>query len=128
MVGGFVGRGAVVPATVLAVAKDRAEVDILGVRARLRCAAAQRPGAAMACLRPEDLLAVPHGTVGAIDGHIARTTFRGAVSELDVAAGDPAHGTWVLRIDLPEPQGAGTGAVGAPVGVAIRDGWVIPGG
>jgi hypothetical protein len=117
-----------VPATVLAVAKDCADVDILGVRARIRCAAGQRPGAAMACLRPEDLAAVPTGTVGAIDGRIARTTFRGAVSELDVvAARPPDHGTCVLRLDMPEPQATPT-AMGAPLGIVIRDGWVIPGG
>jgi iron(III) transport system ATP-binding protein len=121
MVGGFVGRGAVVPAMVIAVARTHADVDILGVRARLRCAAAQRPGAAMACLRPEDLAAVPHGTGGAIEGRVARTTFRGAVSELDVAAGDA-----VLRLDLPEPQHATSAAIGAPLGVVVRDGWVIP--
>jgi iron(III) transport system ATP-binding protein len=123
MVGGFVGRGAVVPATVLAVANDHADVEILGVRARLRCAAGQRPGPAMACLRPEDLAAVPSGTGGAIDGRIARSTFRGAVSELDVAAREA-----VLRLDMPEPQATPTAGMGAPLGVAIRGGWVIPGG
>jgi iron(III) transport system ATP-binding protein len=124
MVGGFVGRGAVVPATVLTATQGRADVDVLGVRARLRCAAAQRPGAALACLRPEDLAAVPHGTAGAIDGRVARTTFRGAVSEVDVAARDA-----VLRIDLPElHDGRIAAPIGAPFGVTIRDGWVIPGG
>jgi len=119
MVGGFVGRGAVVPATVLAVADGRAEVELLGARARLRCAAGQRPGAAMACLRPEDLSPAPHGAPGSIAGTIARATFRGAVSEIDVAAAGA-----VLRIDLPEPQDA---AVGAPFALTLRDGWVIPG-
>jgi iron(III) transport system ATP-binding protein len=120
MVGSFVGRGAVVPATVLAAADGRAEVDVLGVRARLRCAAGQRPGAAMACLRPEDLAPAAPGSADAIDGRIARATFRGAVSEVDVAAAGA-----VLRIDLAEPHDA---EVGAAFGLTVRDGWVIPAG
>ena len=120
MVGGFVGRGAVVPAEVTACAGGRADVRIAGATANLRCAPHQGPGTASACLRPEDLALAPPGTPGALAGRIVRATFRGAVSELDVAIDD---GATVLRVDVAEPSAV---AADQACAVTIRDGWVIP--
>jgi iron(III) transport system ATP-binding protein len=122
MVARFVGRGAVVPATVLGPAREgRVPADVLGLPVALRAAPGQAPGPALACLRPEDLRPAAPERPG-LAGQVARAAFQGGFVAVDVA---PA-GAGALRLPLALPPGAAP-EPGAPLRVAVEDGWVIPG-
>lgn len=114
MVAGFVGRGAVVPAIVHTVHNGRADVEVLGRRAQLRVAPDQATGAALVCLRPEDLAVGTNGPVA----RVARKAFQGSHVAIEARL-DGA----VLPMHLGPEQAA---ALGDTVGIDIRDGWVIP--
>jgi iron(III) transport system ATP-binding protein len=118
----FIGSGMVVPVTVRAVdGQGRCDVDVLGVAVRMRCGADQRAGnAARACVRSADLR-IARGEPG-VRVTLVRAIYQGGHFRLEtVAAGVPD-----VRLDLsvPEPFAA---QPGAPLDVAIADGWVIPG-
>jgi iron(III) transport system ATP-binding protein len=121
MIGRFIGRGAIVPATLLGTdGAGIGEVDALGCRARVRVAAGMRPGAVELCLRPEDLVVAPAGADGAIATRVHRVLYRGGFNELDLAPqADPACR---LRVDLRD--GAREGET---LHVRIAGGWVLPG-
>jgi iron(III) transport system ATP-binding protein len=111
----FVGGGVVVPARVLAASHGGAEVELLGLRRRLRAAPGQQSGAALVCLRPEDVLIGQTGEPGIV--RAAR--YLGAVTEAEV---EVAGQMLVIR-----SAGQAVLAPGMAVRVDIADGWVIPG-
>ena len=110
----FVGGGAVVPARVLSAAGGFAEVELLGLRRRLRAAPGQRPGPAMACLRPEDLLIGPEGAPATL----CAARYQGATTEAEL---DVAGQAGLLRT-----SGEALLTAGSTVKLDIVDGWVIP--
>ncbi len=116
MVAGFVGRGTVVPAMVLAVVGDEARVTILGQECRLRCREGQATGAAQVCLRPEDLAAAGDG----MPATLLTRVFQGSHVACNVRVGGEGS---VLSLHLPPGT---VPALGATLPVAVRGGWVIP--
>ncbi|MGH7319603.1 MAG: ABC transporter ATP-binding protein, partial [Candidatus Rokuibacteriota bacterium] len=121
MVARFVGRGAVVRATVLAPAQDGAcPVEIFGYRARLRARSDQPAGPAQVCLRNEALRVAGTGEAG-IPTTVRRSIYHGGETtvELEAAVAPDTRLTLSLRPDLAPPPGA-------PVRLAVDDGWVIP--
>jgi iron(III) transport system ATP-binding protein len=120
MIGRFIGRGAIVPATLLGGDAGSGEVEALGCRARVRIAPGMRPGPVELCLRPEDLVVVPPHDGGAIETRVHRVLYRGGFNELDLAPrADPAQR---LRLDLREAA-----REGETLHVRIAGGWVLPG-
>ncbi len=114
MVAGFVGRGAVVPVRVRASGGGEAAATILGQDRRLRCHPGQQPGAAHACLRPEDLAPAEDGTPATVLTRV----FQGSHFACDVQVAGA-----VLALHLPPGTAP---APGATLRVAVRGGWVIP--
>ncbi|HWK47266.1 MAG TPA: ABC transporter ATP-binding protein [Stellaceae bacterium] len=123
LVAGFIGKGAVLPATVIGpVAAGRVRVEIAGLGVVARAQPDQRPGPALLCVRPEDL-----ALVGADEAGIAAVCRRalyqggGYLIELDVEA-------WPdLTLPLVVPPGIVL-RMGESLRLTIRDGWVIPNG
>ncbi len=128
MVGAFIGQGTMVHARVLAPAGDGpvqegwAEVELLGLTARLRCPPGQIPGEALVCLRPESLEPAASGTPGTLTARIMRATYKGGRIEIDARA--EAAPEISLRLHVADGM-----RVRADERLALRivDGWVIPG-
>jgi len=117
MVAGFIGQGGLLPVDVLSRPEQgRAMVRIEGMEVTLRAADGQLPGPARASLRPEDLEAVEPGQ-GHLSAMVLRSTYQGRHDRVDVAT--EAGGRLVLHLD-------GHARAGSPIGIRIRDGWVIP--
>ncbi|EWY39310.1 spermidine/putrescine ABC transporter ATP-binding protein [Skermanella stibiiresistens SB22] len=120
MVAGFIGKGAVVEATVLErLDQGRAVARIGGVTARLRCSATTGLGPALACLRPEDLTPGADG----LPTIVRRATYKGGVTALDLVPEGMPGVTLPLMVGdgrVPEP--------GQRLTLAIGDGWIIPAG
>jgi len=119
MVAGFIGHGAVVPATVLGPDGDgKVAVDLLGARAALRAAPGTPAGPARVLLRPEDL--VPAAADG-ISLKVKRAIFQGARNALELAS-EAAPGAELLwfapPLTAPSP--------GETLRLQPVDGWVIP--
>ncbi len=108
----FVGGGAVVPAMVLSAQGDTAEVELLGLRRRLRAAPGQRPGPALACLRPEDLRIAADGAAATL--RAAR--YQGATTEAELDVGGQT--VWLRTQSDTIPDA---------LYLDVTDGWVIPG-
>jgi len=121
LVAGFIGKGAVLTAEVMRRPVDgRARADVAGISVVARMRPDQRVGPALLCVRPEDLALAGPDEAG-IDAVCRRVLYQGGsyLVELDVLA-------WP---DVPLPLIVPPGVVprkGAPLRLAIRDGWVIP--
>jgi iron(III) transport system ATP-binding protein len=121
MVGRFIGRGAILPARLLARNGDgHGAIEALGSRARVRVPAAAAAGPVELCLRPEDLaIADGGGDDGMISTRVHRVLYRGGFNELDLAPhADPALR---LRMDTRAPV-----REGETLQVRIVGGWVLP--
>ncbi|MBM3523778.1 MAG: ABC transporter ATP-binding protein [Alphaproteobacteria bacterium] len=114
-VGGFIGRGAIVPATILGPGR----VEVLGRVVAARMPAGARPGPAQLCLRPEDLEPTATDADDAVRVRVHRCLYRGGGYELDVVP--IAAVTPRLRLDSRTPV-----AEGGTLAVCILDGWALP--
>jgi iron(III) transport system ATP-binding protein len=122
MVGRFIGRGAVLPARVLAPAEaGRCQVELLGIAARLRARPDQRPGPAAVCLRSEDVR-LADATPGALGAVVRRAFYEGGRTALEL---EPVGAPPGSRLIIFVPEG-GAPRAGQSVHVAIDDGWVLP--
>ncbi len=118
-IGGFVGRGAVVPVQVLAAQGGSAGIEIHGRRYRVRCAASCAPGPAKLVLRPEDIALAADG----FPARVGRVAYVGGSWDIDAYAdADPRT---ALRLSLPDSQRP---ELGAAIELALVDGWVAPAG
>jgi iron(III) transport system ATP-binding protein len=121
MVARFVGRGAVVPGTVLGSPRDGlAPVEVFGHPTRLRARPGHPCGPAEVCLRTESLR-VAGADEPALATRARRATYQGGrtLVELEVARAPEVR----LTLSLP-PETAP--APGTAVRVAVDDGWVLP--
>ena len=113
-VAGFIGKGVVVPAAVVAVTGTKAQVRLGTVLFDADCPVATTPGPARLLLRPEQVAV----GAGGLAARIARVTFRGnhwdAVAELADLAGS-------IPISLQNKPN-----VGDRLDLEIRGGWVLP--
>jgi len=117
MVARFVGRGIVVPATVIGRTSERAVVDVFGTRIAARGAGTSGERRSL-CLRAENLALSANGS--GIRGRVTGAAYRGAATVLTVRP-DAA--------EAPELKVEHAGAPpesGAAVTVEIGDGWLIP--
>jgi iron(III) transport system ATP-binding protein len=117
----FIGAGMVLPARVLGPAgKGLAEVEIRGVRARVRRAAGGRlEGSGAVCVRARDLALTQDAA--ALAGTVERVIYHGGSHLAEVALdGDPSL---VLKVELGDPAPA---ARGDRVRIALTDGWLLP--
>jgi iron(III) transport system ATP-binding protein len=126
MVGGFIGRGSIVPGRVIQFAGvdgagSRAQVELCGQTVLLRCAQGMKAGDAQICLRPEDLGLTSPEAAGAIVARVTRTIYRGGKCELDLTA--EADANVLFRLDARDDRAP---KLGDKIGVAVSDGWVIP--
>jgi iron(III) transport system ATP-binding protein len=118
----FIGEGMVIPVQVLSVGFDATcEVDLFGLRVRMRCANAQKAAqAARACLHASALRIVEPNAAG-VRAHVDVASYQGGhfrvEAHVDVS---PDH---ILHLTVREPCNLAPGAV---INVAIDDGWVIP--
>jgi iron(III) transport system ATP-binding protein len=120
MVARFVGHGMVVPVEVVGREGPRTMVDLWGERIAVRGegnAGEQRS----LCLRAEDLVLTSR-TTGAIRGRVVAATYQGAATLLAIQP--DAKNAPQLRVE----HASAPPAVGAPITVAVRDGWIIPRG
>jgi iron(III) transport system ATP-binding protein len=119
MVARFVGRGIVVPTTVIGRNAERVVVDVWGTRVPVR-GAGQSGEQRAVCLRAESLALVANGN--GIRGRVTGAAYHGATTLVTVKPDAP---------DAPElrVEHAGTPPEsGTAVGVEVRDGWIIPQG
>ncbi|MDP1673612.1 MAG: ABC transporter ATP-binding protein [Burkholderiales bacterium] len=116
MVAGFIGKGALADAEVLAPAEDgRCRARLFGMDVMLRCQANQPAGKARVCLRPEDVALASEG----VPATVRRATYKGGVTEIE-AVPESAPDVTLLLIISAAPM------VGTAVKVRIDGGWVIP--
>lgn len=119
MVAGFIGRGMVVPVSVLEMQDhDSCRVDIFGAHVVVR-ARDMAKGAAEACVRPEGLTLRPRGS-DAFAATVTDVVFRGAVSSLTVEPAAVADIRLELDVRHAPPE------LGAQVHVGVSDGWCLP--
>ena len=122
MVARFVGRGTVVDATALRrIGDGRVVAEVLGTPVFLRAPdGAVDDGPARVCLRAETLALTDDADVG-VPCTVIDTTYRGAMTSIEVQPAGHDGLTFSLTTTgtAPEP--------GAPVRVAIQDGWLLPG-
>jgi iron(III) transport system ATP-binding protein len=111
----FVGRAAVLDATVERVEGETAAARIGPLVATVACAPGARPGAARVAVRPED---VRLGADGA-PGRVLSAAYRGGFWEGAVAVGGLAE---PLPVATPARL-----AAGEAVAVVLGGGWVLPG-
>jgi iron(III) transport system ATP-binding protein len=121
-VASFIGEGMVIPVQVLAVGDDATcEVDLFGLRVRMRCANAQKAAAAArACLHASALRIVEPNAAG-LRAHVDVAIYQGG--HFRVEAHVDAHPEHILHLTAQEPCNL---APGAAINVAVDDGWVIP--
>lgn len=114
----FVGRGAIVDATVLATAGGEARVRLgeaeITARADGAPSGERREGPARLLLRPSDVTLTEAGPFA---GTVVRVTWRGGVFEVVVACA----GVGEVQVHTAEPLSAGE-----PVRFALAGGWVLP--
>jgi iron(III) transport system ATP-binding protein len=121
-IGRFVGIGAVVRSEVTEIfGNGHAVVSLFGGQWRVRAAQGQAKGAALVCVRPEDLRVIGEGD--GFDATVKRVMYQGGRSLVEVAPLDDAGILLTLSLNP-----ADTGPVGGKMRLAIVDGWVIPGG
>ena len=118
MVAGFIGEGMVVPVDVTVTDGGTCTADLFGYRARLRCAASQRPARnRSACLRAGDLAIADDG----IPARLVRAIYKGGYYRLEAAVLKAPE--TLLHVEVPEPLPFD---IGADVRLGVRDGWVLP--
>lgn len=118
MVARFVGAGQLVPVTVAgSIGPGRLAADLWGCRVELR--GDDVTGPATGCLRPRDL-ALADGP-DAIPARLAFSTYQGGFWHLELVPEADASQRLRLESDRPPP------APGSRLGLAVRDGWVLPG-
>jgi len=121
MVARFIGQGMVVPAQIRSVKGDGfCKVEILGRKARLRCAAGTRPGPASICLK-SNALTINAKSKTTITGTITYLIYRGGYRRADVLL----DGAENINISVDVPEGVAV-ETGQAVAIGIGDGWVIP--
>lgn len=117
MIARLVGRGMVVPATVIGRTSERVVVDVWGLRLPVR-GAGQSGERRSLCVRTENLALGSNG--GGIRGRVTGIGYHGAGSLVIVKP--DAEDAPELKVEHagipPEP--------GAEVSVEMRDGWIIP--
>ena len=121
-VASFIGEGMVVPVQVLSVGVDATcEVNFFGLRARLRCAKAQRAApTARACLHASALRIVEPNAAG-LRAHVDVAIYQGGHFRVEAHVdASPDH---ILHLTAQEPCNL---APGAAINVAVDDGWIIP--
>jgi iron(III) transport system ATP-binding protein len=121
-VASFIGEGMVVPVQVLSVGVDATcEVDLFGLRARMRCAKAQKAApAARACLHASALRIVEPNAAG-LRAHVDVAIYQGGHFRVEAHVdASPDH---ILHLTAQEPCIL---APGAAINVAVDDGWIIP--
>jgi iron(III) transport system ATP-binding protein len=119
MVASFIGKGAVVPATVIEPrGNGQALVEVLGARATLRVPPSVTQGPARALLRPEDL--VLSGAEG-IAATVKRAIYQGAQNAIELS---PVAAPQEMLLWLAPPMASP--AQGETVRLSVIDGWVIP--
>jgi len=121
MVAHFVGKGGVAAVRVTGAAQaGKVPISLGGYAAVARCSAGQTAGAALLCLRPEDLrLAGTHEAGFAAT--VKRTLYPGGANSVELIP-DGQHDTLLL---MSAPAEADFPA-GKPVRLALVDGWVVP--
>lgn len=112
----FVGRAAVLPATVAAAAGGRAQAFVGEMEVEAAAPAAVRPGAARLVLRPEDA-ALGDGP-GATPARLVSASYRGGVWE-----GLAAVEGWAEPVPLLSRARL---TAGEEVPLRLRGGWVLP--
>jgi iron(III) transport system ATP-binding protein len=111
----FVGRGAVLPVAVLAVAGGRARVSLAGHEAEVDCPPGLAPGPADLLLRPADLVPAEDGLPTRLRG----LAYRGETWEMRLdLAGFPGQDALILDLARRPPANE-------PPPLRIRGGWVI---
>ncbi|WP_181704891.1 ABC transporter ATP-binding protein [Chthonobacter rhizosphaerae] len=116
-VGRFVGRGAVLPVDVLAIAGGRARLGLAGAEIEAAAPPGLSPGPANLLLRPKDVAPDPDGLPTVARG----STYRGGEWEIRLAlAGMPEADPLVLLQ-------TGRPPAGPPPNLRVLGGWVIPG-
>jgi iron(III) transport system ATP-binding protein len=123
MVAGFVGKGGLVAVRVSGPAREgRVAVSLLGYPAVARCRPDQPSGAALLCLRPEDLRVAATSEPG-FAATVKRTLYQGGANAVElVPEGQPDA---LLLMSAPADAAF---PPGKPVRLALADGWVIPAG
>jgi iron(III) transport system ATP-binding protein len=121
MIAGFVGKGGLVAVRVTGPAQaGRAPISLLGYPAVARCRADQPSGAALLCLRPEDLRVAAAGEPG-FAATVKRTLYQGGANAVElVPEGQPEV---VLLMSAPPDADF---PAGKSVRLALVDGWVVP--
>jgi iron(III) transport system ATP-binding protein len=118
MVARFVGRGTVVPVTVIGRSQTSVMVSLWGTRVSVR-GSGQSGEQRSLCLRAENLALTANG---GIRGRVTAAAYHGAATLLTVAPDAPdAPALTVEHAGTPP-------SLGAEVTVEVRDGWIIPGG
>ncbi|MBV0892374.1 ABC transporter ATP-binding protein [Paracoccus sp. Z118] len=114
MVARFIGQGRTLPVEVTGEAGGLSRVRIGRVELALPGKAERGP--AWLCLHARDLAADPAG----LPARVSSTRFEDGYHVAEVLLDDlPDAGAILLRLDRPA-------AVGEPIGVAIRGGWLLP--
>jgi iron(III) transport system ATP-binding protein len=121
MVARFVGRGVIVPVTVLGpdgAGHVRAALNGATVRVRGENAPG---GGGLLCLRAPDLAIERDGAPGCLRCRVTALSYQGATTMVTVALGSGEEET-ELRVEHPgEPP-----PIGEVVSIAVRDGWILP--
>jgi len=110
----FIGRSAVITATVRQVDGGRAAVEAGPVTLEADCAPGTREGPCRLVVRPHQ---VRIASDGALSGTVAGMDYRGGLFEVEIAADGGLHLVAEAR---------GGVSPGEAVGVAIDGGWVLP--
>ena len=119
MVAGFMGRGMVVPVSLLEAAKDETcTVEPFGATVVLR-GRIESVGTAQACVRPEGLSLDAEGAQ-TFAATVTDVVFRGAVSSITVAPVAAPD----MRLELDASDAAPE--IGARVNIGVNDGWCLP--
>jgi iron(III) transport system ATP-binding protein len=120
MVARFVGRGVVMPISVLG-PDGEGHVRVALNGATLRVRGENASGGHLLCLRAPDLTIEGGDAPGCLRARVTALSYQGATTMVTLALEcDP---------DAPELRVEHAGeppAIGEVVGVAIRDGWVVP--
>jgi iron(III) transport system ATP-binding protein len=121
MVARFVGKGGLVAVRVTGAAQgSRAPISLLGYPATARCRADQPSGAALLCLRPEDLRLAAANEPG-FAATVKRTLYQGGANAIELVPDGQPDSLLLMNAaadaDLP---------AGKPVRLALVDGWIVP--
>jgi hypothetical protein len=110
----------VIPVSVLgADGSGHVRVALNGATVRVRGESA--PGVRRLCLRAPDLAIEPGESPGCLRGRVTTVRYQGSTTTVTVVLSSGDQET-ELRVEHPgEPP-----AIGEVVGIAVRDGWILP--